>query len=72
MNDPTNEPLNLSTPDDAPLPTGLMMALAQNMHAMGDFAKLSDAGRRRLIEEAAATHSQKEMSALVRDIARFL
>jgi hypothetical protein len=49
-----------------------MMALAQNMHAMGDFAKLSDAGRRRLIEEAAATHSQKEMSALVRDIARFL
>jgi hypothetical protein len=48
------------------------MALAQNMHAMEDYAKLSDAGRRRLIDQAASTHSREEMQALVRNISQFL
>ena len=72
MNDPTNEPLNLSTPGDAPLPTGLMMALAQNMHAMEDYARLSEQGRKRLIEQAASIHSREEMQELVRRMRQFL
>lgn len=67
-----NDPMNLSNPSDTPLPTGLMMALAQNMHAMVDYAKLTDAGRRRLIDQAASTHSREEMQALVRNISQFL
>ena len=69
MNDAINR---MSNPSDTPLPTGLMMALAQNMHAMEDYAKLSDAGRKRLIEQAATTHSREEMNTLVRNIAQFL
>ena len=69
MNDTINR---MSNPSDTPLPTGLMMALAQNMHALEDYAKLSNEGRRRLIEQAAATHSREEMNDLVRNIAQFL
>lgn len=72
MNDPLNEFSSLSNPSDTPLPTGLMMALAQNMHAMQDFAKLSTVGRQRLIDQAAATHSREDMQALVRNIGQFL
>jgi hypothetical protein len=72
MNDPTNEFSSISNPSDTPLPTGLIMALAQNMHAMEDYAKLSDAGRQRLIDQAASTHSREEMQALVRNISQFL
>jgi len=72
MNDPTNELARISNPSDTPLPTGLMMALAQNMHAMEDYAKLSDAGRQRLIDQAAATHSREDMQALVQNIGQFL
>ena len=72
MNEPTNEWARISNPSDTPLPTGLMMALAQNMHAMEDFAKLSDQGRQRLIDQAASTHSREDMQALVRNIGQFL
>lgn len=72
MNDPTNEFSSISNPSDTPLPTGLMMALAQNMHAMQDFAQLSDAGRQQLIDKAASTHSREEMQSLVRNIHQFL
>ena len=54
------------------LPTGLMVALAQNMHVLEDYAALDDTGRARLIERASNTHSAKEMQALVRDLAQFL
>lgn len=63
--------MQTSDGQEARLPTGLMMALAQNMHALEDYAALSDEGRTRLIERAAATHSREEMNALVRDIAQF-
>ena len=72
MNDPTNELARISNPSDTPLPTGLMMALAQNMHAMEDYAKLSDQGRQRLIDQAAATHSREDMQTLVQNIGQFL
>ena len=72
MNDPLNEFAAISNPSDTPLPTGLMMALAQNMHAMEDFARLSDKGRQQLIEQATATHSREDMQALVRNISQFL
>lgn len=58
--------------DDRPLPLGLMMALAQNMQAMKQYAALSDAGRARLIEQASAVHSREQMQALVDHMSRFL
>ena len=58
--------------DDRPLPLGLMMALAQNMQAMKQYAALDDAGRARLIECAANTHSREQMRALVDHISEFL
>ena len=57
--------------EDDRLPTGLMMALAQNMHAMEQYAALGEDGRARLIERAANTHSQSEMQALVRNMEQF-
>ncbi|MBR2620845.1 MAG: hypothetical protein IKC97_00560 [Clostridia bacterium] len=68
MNDQTNN-ANICEP---PLPTGLMMALAQNMHVMTDYAKLSDAARQRLIEQASRIHSREEMQALVNNLGQFL
>ncbi len=58
--------------DESPLPLGLMMALAQNMQAMKQYAALDDAGRARLIERAANTHSSAQMQALVEHISDFL
>jgi hypothetical protein len=56
---------------DGRLPLGLMMALAQNMHVMQDYAKLSDVGRARLIDQATRVHSREEMQALVRNMNQF-
>lgn len=53
------------------LPLGLMMALAQNMHVMQDYTKLSDVGRARLIDQATRVHSREEMQALVRNMNQF-
>ena len=58
--------------DDRPLPLGLMVALAQNMQAMKQYAALDDAGRQRLIERAANTHSKEQMQSLVEHISEFL
>lgn len=58
--------------DDRPLPLGLMMALAQNMQAMKQYAALDEAGRQRLIERAANTHSREQMQSLVEHISDFL
>ena len=68
MNDQTNN----KNAADAPLPTGLMMALAQNMHAMTDYAKLSDAARERLIDQASRVQSREEMQTLVRNLGQFI
>jgi hypothetical protein len=68
MNDQTNN----KNAADAPLPTGLMMALAQNMHAMADYAKLSDAARERLIDQASRVQSREEMQTLVRNLGQFI
>ncbi len=57
---------------DGKLPTGLMMALAQNMHAMEQYAALGEAGRAELIEQASNVHSKAEMQALVQDMSKFL
>lgn len=60
-------------PDTArPLPQGLLMALAQNMHAMKQYAALGDAGRARLIAHAEKVHTQKQMQALVDHMSEFL
>lgn len=53
------------------LPTGFLMALAQNMRAMEQYAALGEDGRARLIERAENVHSQAEMQALVKDLSRF-
>lgn len=53
------------------LPTGFLMALAQNMHAMEQYAALGEDGRARLLERATNVHSQAEMQALVKDLAQF-
>lgn len=58
--------------DDRPLPLGLMMALAQNMQAMKQYAALSDAGRARLIEQASSVHSREQMQSLVDHMSQFL
>ena len=58
---------NLQDPT-APLPRPLMLALARNMHAMEDYARLSDAGRDRLIELAGAAKSQEEVAALLQNM----
>ena len=68
----TNDNTQQNSPDQAPLPLGLMMALAQNMHAMEDYARLSEQGRKRLIEQAASIHSREEMQELVRSMRQFL
>ena len=68
----TNDKTQRDSPDQAPLPLGLMMALAQNMHAMEDYARLSEQGRKRLIEQAASIHSREEMQELVRSMRQFL
>ena len=57
---------------DRPLPQGLLMAIAQNMQAMRQYAALSDAGRQRLIERAASVQSREQMQALVDHMADFL
>ena len=57
---------------DGPLPQGLLMALAQNMQAMKQYAALDDAGRARLIERAASVHSREQMRALVEHLSDFL
>ena len=54
------------------LPTGLMVALAQNMHAMKEYAALDEQGRARLIARATAAKSQEEMQHLVRHLSEFL
>ena len=53
---------------DDRLPRGLLLALAQNMRAMEQYASLDESGRARLIERAAAAQSQKEMQALISDM----
>ena len=57
--------------ENGPLPTGFLMALAQNMRAMEQYAALGEDGRARLVERAANVHSQAEMQALVKDLAQF-
>lgn len=57
---------------DRPLPQGLLMALSQNMQAMKQYAALSDAGRERLIERAAAVRSREQMRSLVDQMSQFL
>ena len=54
------------------LPRGLLLALAQNMHAMEQFASLGEAGRARLIERAEAAHSSEELRSLVRNMAKLI
>lgn len=66
-----HRPTDIS-PDSGPLPQGLLMALAQNMQAMKQYAALSDAGRQRLIERAASVHSREQMQSLVDHMAQFL
>ena len=53
------------------LSTGFLMALAQNMRAMEQYAALGEDGRARLIERAENVHSQAEMQALVKNLSRF-
>lgn len=61
-----------ATDADRPLPQGLLMALAQNMQAMKQYAALGDAGRARLIERAASVRSHEQMQALVDHMSEFL
>lgn len=67
-----NDQISNKNAADAPLPTRLMMALAQNMHAMTDYAKLSDAAREELIKQASRVQSREEMQALVRNLGQFI
>ena len=57
---------------EAPLPTGLLAALAQNMNAMKQYAALDDQGKARLIQEASAVHTGEEMRNLVGRLSDFL
>ena len=66
------ERMSHQTDDDRPLPVGLMMALAQNMQAMKQYAALSEEGRAQLIERASHAKSAQEMQSLVRSISTFL
>lgn len=59
-------------PQDDRLPRGLLLALAQNMRAMEQYASLGESGRARLVERAALAHSREEMRALVEHIGDFL
>lgn len=58
--------------EERPLPTGLMMALAQNMRAMEHFAALSEVQRQRLIDAATQAHSQSQMQSLVTHMEQFM
>ena len=66
-----NHQTNISEESPAPLPRRLMLALAGNMHAMQDYARLSEAGRERLITLALAANSQEEVTALVQNLSQF-
>ncbi|MBQ2806359.1 MAG: hypothetical protein IJF08_04850 [Clostridia bacterium] len=66
-----NYQTNHSPESSTPLPRPLMLALARNMHAMQDYAKLSDAGRDRLIALARTAKSQQEIAALLQNLAQF-
>ena len=57
--------------DRPPLPTGLMVALAQNVRAAKDIAALSDRGRTRLIERARHAQTQEEMQQLLLHLSDF-
>ena len=59
------------TRPDAPLPRPLMLALAKNMHAMQEYARLSDAGRERLVELSRTATSQEEVAALLQNLTQF-
>lgn len=56
---------------EAPLPTGLLAALAQNMHAMEQYAALGEQGRARLIERASAARTSEEMRQIVSHMSEF-
>ncbi len=66
MNHLTNNPQ-----ESVPLPRPLMLAFARNMHAMQDYARLSDAGRERLITLARAAKSQDEVTTLIQNMTQF-
>ena len=66
-----NHQPNQEKTSDAPLPRPLMLALARNMHAMQDYARLSEAGRERLIAMTQAAQSPEEVSALLQNLTQF-
>jgi hypothetical protein len=66
-----NHQSSLETKPDAPLPRPLMLALAKNMHAMQEYARLSDAGRERLVELSRTATSQEEVAALLQNLRQF-
>ena len=57
--------------EDPPLPRGLLMAVAQNMHAMETYASLSKEARERLLYAAGQTRPGEPMQHLVEHMAQF-
>ena len=66
-----HQPNQETKESDVPLPRPLMLALARNMHAMQDYARLSEAGRERLIAMTQAAQSPEEVSALLQNLTLF-
>ncbi len=59
-------------PEERRLPSNLLLALAQNMHAMQDFARLSPEGREKLIARAESVASKEQLRAMIGDLSEFL
>ena len=52
------------------IPVGLSMALAENLHAMEGFGRMSDAERRSFISRCRNVGSKQEMRSLVSSLDR--
>lgn len=62
------ENMNILNNDE--IPAGLSMALAENLHAMEKFGKMTDAEREDVIRRSRNAESKQEMRNLVSDLER--
>lgn len=60
------ENMNILNNDE--IPAGLSMALAENLHAMEKFGKMTDAQREEIIRRSRNAESKQEMRNLVSDL----
>lgn len=56
--------------NDREMPMGLAFQMAMNEKAMENFARMTDAEKRQVLEAARSTHSKEQMRGIVEDLGR--